>query len=100
MCSSRGPKHHRSQVGGGLAAMERAVDHVAIRRGPRQGSRVRFVQPGGLQLSGLRQGLQAEEQPEEPPEVGVRQGASVPVSPLRLQGEAEDAHRAAYGANA
>lgn len=32
--------------------------------------------------------------------MGVRQGAPVPVSPLRLQGEAEDAHRAAHGADA
>lgn len=32
--------------------------------------------------------------------MGVRQGASVSMSPLRLQGEAEDAYRAAYGANA
>jgi len=87
-------------VGGGLAAMERAVDHVAIRRGPRQRSRLRFVKSRGLQLSGLRQGLQAEEQPEESSEVGMWQGAPVPVSPLCLQSEAEDAHRAAYGANA
>lgn len=32
--------------------------------------------------------------------MGVRQGAPVSMSPLRLQGEAEDAYRAAHGANA
>lgn len=32
--------------------------------------------------------------------MGVRQGAPVSMSSLRLQGEAEDAYRAAYGANA
>lgn len=80
--------------------MERAVDHVAIGSRFRQGFGVRLVQSGGFQLSGLRQGLQAQEQPEEPSEMGVRQGTAVPVSPLRLQGEAEDAHRAAYGTDA
>jgi len=87
-------------VGSGLAAMERAVDYVAVRRGPGQGSGFRFIQPGRFQLFGLRQGLQAEEQFEESSEMGMWQGTPVPVSPLRLQGEAEDAHRAAHGADA
>lgn len=80
--------------------MERTVDHVAVGRRSGQGDRLRFLEPGGVQLSGVRQGVQAEEQPEEPSEVGMRQGATVPVSPLRLQGEAEDAHRAAHGTDA
>jgi hypothetical protein len=42
----------------------------------------------------------SQEQPEEPPEVGVRQGAPVPVSPLRLPGQAEDAHCPSHGAHA
>lgn len=88
-------------MGSGLAAVERAVDHVAVRPEPGQAVRLRLLlHAGGLQLPHLRQGLQAEEQPEEPSKVGVRQGAPVQVSPLRLQGEAEDAHRAAHGADA
>lgn len=85
--------------------MERPFDHVAVgrrleRRAKQGRVQLRLLEPRGVQLSGLRQGLQAEEQPEEPPEVGVRQGAPVPVSPLRVQGEAEDAHRAAHGTDA
>lgn len=32
--------------------------------------------------------------------MGVRQGATVPVPSLRVQGEAEDAHRATHGTDA
>lgn len=101
MCSSGGPEHHRAEVGGCLAAVERAFDNVAIGRRPEQGPELVDGQPGaGLQLSGLRQGLQAQEQPAQSSEMGVRQGAAVPVSALRLSGKAEDAHRAAHGAHA
>lgn len=39
-----------------------------------------------LRLWRLRQDLQAQELPQEPPEVGVRQGAAIQVSVLRVQG--------------
>ena len=104
-------------MGVGLAALDRAIDHVALRgwwrrqsrqesqhqrqrRGQQRRWRRRWHQSRGLQLSGLRSRLQAEEQPAQPPEVGVRQGAAVPVSPLRLPSQAEDAHRPAHGAHA
>jgi len=87
-------------VGSGLAAMERTIDHVAVRCGPGQRSRFRFIQPRRFQLLGLRQGLQAEEQFKKSSEMGMWQGTPVPMSPLRLQGEAEDAYRATHGANA
>jgi len=51
-------------------------------------------------LFGLRQSLQAEEQFEKSSEMGMWQGTPVPMSSLRLQGEAEDAYRATYGADA
>jgi len=38
--------------------------------------------------------------PAQSPEVGVRQGAAVPVPVLRLPGQAEDAHWPAHGAHA
>ncbi|KAH0553745.1 uncharacterized protein LOC123262922 [Cotesia glomerata] len=97
----RGPEHHGAEVGSSLAALECPFNNVAVWRRP--GERIRRKRdrkPGGVQLSGLRARLQAEEQPEEPPEVGVRKGASVPVSPLRLPRQAEDAHREAHGADA
>jgi hypothetical protein len=72
---------------------QRGQGHLDDRKPGREGGpRVR--------LPGLRQDLQAQEQPEEPPEVGVRQGAPVPVSLLLLSGQAEDARRPAHRARA
>lgn len=53
-----------------------------------------------LLVSRLRPRLQAQVFAEEPPEMGVRQGAAVPVPVLRLPRQAEDAHRAPHGAHA
>lgn len=48
----------------------------------------------------LRPPLQAQVVAAEPPEVGVRQGAPVPVPLLRVPRQAEDAHRAPHGTDA
>lgn len=53
-----------------------------------------------LHLPRLRPRLQAQVLAPQPPEVGVRQGAPVPVPLLRLPRQAEDAHRAPHGAHA
>lgn len=53
-----------------------------------------------LHLPRLRPRLQAQVLAAQPPEVGVRQGAAVPVPLLRLPRQAEDAHRAPHGAHA
>lgn len=53
-----------------------------------------------FRVSRLRQAVQAQVVAEEPPKVGMRQGAPVPVSVLRVPRQAEDAHRATHGAHA
>lgn len=53
-----------------------------------------------LHVPRLRARVQAEVVAAQPPEVGVRQGAAVPVPVLRVPRQAEDAHRAAHGAHA
>lgn len=66
------------------------VGGLAHQHGVRQGGRV----------PRLRAPLQAEEFAAQPPEVGVRQGAAVPVPVLQLQGQAEDARGQAHRAHA
>lgn len=66
-------------------------------RGRAAGARARRAQ---LQLPRLRPRLQAQVVAAQPPEVGVRQGAAVPVPVLRVPRQAEDAHRAPHGADA
>lgn len=53
-----------------------------------------------LHLPRLRPRLQAQVVAAQPPEVGVRQGAAVPVPLLRVPRQAEDAHSAPHGAHA
>lgn len=48
----------------------------------------------------LRPRVQTEVLAAQPPEVGVRQGAAVPVPLLRVPCQAEDAHRPPHGAHA
>lgn len=53
-----------------------------------------------LHVPRLRPRVQAQVVAAQPPEVGVRQGAAVPVPLLRVPRQAEDAHRAPHGADA
>ncbi|CAH4028936.1 unnamed protein product [Pieris brassicae] len=53
-----------------------------------------------LHLPGLRTRLQAQIVAAEPPEVGVREGAPVPVPLLRVPGQAKDAHSPPHGEDA
>lgn len=69
------------------------------------GAALRAARGGGarraqLHVPRLRPRLQAQVLAAEPPEVGVRQGAPVPVPLLRVPRQAEDAHRAPHGADA
>lgn len=63
------------------------------------GAAGRAARPARAQLlvPGLRPRVQAQVVAAQPPEVGVRQGAAVPVPVLRVPRQAEDAHRAPHG---
>lgn len=87
--------HRRAVVGAvvgaaGAAAGERAARAAAAARARR----------ALLHVPRLRPRLQAQVLAAQPPEVGVRQGAAVPVPLLRVPRQAEDAHRAPHGAHA
>lgn len=67
------------------------------RGGARAAARARRAR---LHVPRLRPRVQAQVLAAQPPEVGVRQGAAVPVPLLRVPRQAEDAHRAPHGAHA
>lgn len=69
--------------------------HARERRAAGAGAR-----RAGLLVPRLRPRVQAQVVAAQPPEVGVRQGAAVPVPLLRVPRQAEDAHRAPHGAHA
>lgn len=88
---------HRGAVVGPVVGAAGAAAGGRHARGGARAARARRAQ---LQLPRLRPRLQAQVVAAQPPEVGVRQGAPVPVPLLRLQGQAEDAHRPPHGADA
>lgn len=73
---------------------------AALRRRARAAAAGRRAGRAQLHVPRLRPRLQAQVVAAQPPEVGVRQGAAVPVPLLRVPRQAEDAHRAPHGAHA
>lgn len=87
---------HRRAVVGAVVGSARVAARVGHARpsAAAGGRRARLLVPR------LRPRLQAQVLAQEPPEVGVRQGAPVPVPLLRVPRQAKDAHRAPHGAHA
>lgn len=89
--------HRRAELGAVVGAAGAAAGGGAARgRGVRAARRRR----ARLLVRRLRPRVQAQVVAAQPPEVGVRQGAAVPVPLLRVPRQAEDAHRAPHGAHA
>lgn len=81
--------------------MGAVVGAPGVAAGGRGGGGGGAADPGPrVRVSGLRPPVQAQVFVAQPPEVGVWQGASVPVPLLRLPRQAEDAHRSSHGENA
>lgn len=98
-CRRRGvvvPAAGRAVVG----AVVGAAGAAAGGRHPRGALAAARARRAQLHVPRLRPRLQAQVVAAQPPEVGVRQGAAVPVPLLRVPRQAEDAHRAPHGAHA
>lgn len=73
---------------------------AAGRQHARQRARAARARRAQLQLPRLRPHVQAQVLAAQPPEVGMRQRAPIPVSLLRVPRQAEDAHRPPHGEDA